>query len=216
MATAGFVASYECRHRRKDGSEIIVMLTSTQRQETDGQVIYQSICRDITQRKQSENALRESEAKYRQLLNHAPSGIYEIDLAHGKFISVNDVMCEYTGYTRQELLTMSALDILAEDSQKKFLERLDKILKGHKVPSSVEFKIRAKSGHELCVLINSKIIYAADGKPKGATAVVHDITEQKQAEEEKKNREYQLQQAQQSQAQSDIDAAGDRKGGSHE
>lgn len=54
MATAGFVASYECRHRRKDGSEIIVMLTSTQRQETDGQVIYQSICRDITQRKQLE------------------------------------------------------------------------------------------------------------------------------------------------------------------
>ncbi len=80
---------------------------------------------------------------------------------------------------------MSALDILAEDSQKKFLERLDKILKGQKVPSSVEFKIRAKSGREFYVLINSKIIYGDDGKPKGATAVVHDITEQKQAEEEK-------------------------------
>jgi PAS domain S-box-containing protein len=144
--------------------------------------------------------LRESEEKYRQLVNHAPAGIYEVDFIKGKFVNVNDVICEYTGYTRQELLTMSALDILPEDSQKKFIERLDKIFKGQKVPSSVEYKIRAKSGREFCVLINSKIIHAADGKPKGATAVVHDITEQKQTEEENKTLEYQLQQAQKMEA----------------
>ena len=161
---------------------------------------FRGIARDVTKHKQSEIALRESEAKYRQLVNHAPAGIYEVDFIEGKFSSVNDIICEYTGYTRQELLTMGALDILTEDSQKLFLERLDKILKGQKVPSSVDFKIRAKSGRELCVLINSKIIYTADGKPKGATAVVHDITEQKLAEEEKKNLEYQLQQAQKMEA----------------
>ena len=158
------------------------------------------IARDVTKHKQSEIALRESEAKYRQLVNHAPAGIYEVDFIEGKFVSVNDVICEYTGYTRQELLCMSALDILTENSQKKFLERLDKILKGQKVPSSVEFKIRAKTGHEFWVLINSSIIYSADGRPKGSTVVVHDTTEQKQAEEEKKNLEYQLQQAQKMEA----------------
>ncbi len=161
---------------------------------------FRGIARDVTAQKQSQRALRESEAKYRQLVNHAPAGIYEVDFIEGTFVSVNDLICEYTGYTRQELLAMSALDILAEDSQKKFLERLDKILKGQKVPSSVEFKIRAKSGREFYVLINSKIIYTDDGKPKGATVVVHDITEQKQAEEEKKNLEYQLQQAQKMEA----------------
>jgi PAS domain S-box-containing protein len=161
---------------------------------------FRGIARDVTRHKQSEMALRESEARYRQLVNHAPAGIYEVDFIEGKFSSVNDIICEYTGYTRQELMAMSALDILTEDSQKIFLERLDKILKGQKVPPSVEFKIRAKSGREICVLINSKIIYAADGKPKGATAIVHDITEQKLAEEEKKNLEYQLQQAQKMEA----------------
>ncbi|MEJ2220802.1 MAG: PAS domain S-box protein [Desulfobacterales bacterium] len=161
---------------------------------------FRGIARDVTRHKQSEMALRESEARYRQLVNHAPAGIYEVDFIKGKFSSVNDIICEYTGYTRQELMAMSALDILTEDSQKIFLERLDKILKGQKVPPSVEFKIRAKSGREICVLINSKIIYAADGKPKGATAIVHDITEQKLAEEEKKNLEYQLQQAQKMEA----------------
>jgi len=161
---------------------------------------FRGIARDVTKHRQSERALRESEAKYRQLVNHAPAGIYEVDFLEGKFVSVNDLICEYTGYTRQELLGMSALDILTDDSQKKFIERLDEIFKGQKVPSSVEFKIRAKSGREFWVLINSKIIYAADGKPKGATAVVHDLTEQKQAEEEKKNLEYQLQQAQKMEA----------------
>jgi signal transduction histidine kinase len=95
---------------------------------------------------------------------------------------------------------MSALDILTADSQKKFLERLHKILKGHKVPSSFELEFKTKSGREFFVLINSNIIYSANGKPKGATDVVHDITEQKQAEEEKKNLEYQLQQAQKMEA----------------
>ena len=184
-----------------DGSKSLVDASVSLITDPAGDPIgFRGIARDVTGQKQSQKALRESEAKYRQLVNHAPAGIYEVDFIEGTFVCVNDLICEYTGYTRPELLAISALDILAEDSQKKFLERLDKILKGQKVPSSVEFKIRAKSGRELCVLINSKIIYAADGKPKGATAVVHDITEQKQAEEEKKNLEYQLQQAQKMEA----------------
>ncbi|MGD9417216.1 MAG: PAS domain S-box protein, partial [Desulfobacterales bacterium] len=147
-----------------------------------------------------EIALQESEAKYRQLLNHAPSGIYEIDLAHGTFISVNDVMCEYTGYTRHELLSMNAFDILTEKSQEKSLERLDRLLKGQHVPASVEYKIKAKNGREIWALLNTKFLHDAEGKPTRVLVVAHDITEQKQAEEEKKNLEYQLQQAQKMEA----------------
>ncbi|MGW8301419.1 MAG: PAS domain-containing hybrid sensor histidine kinase/response regulator, partial [Desulfobacterales bacterium] len=184
-----------------DGSKGLVEASVSLIADPEGNPIgFRGIARDVTKHKQSERALRESEAKYRQLVNHAPAGIYEIDFIEGKFVNVNDLICEYTGYTRQELLTMSALDILTDGSQKKFIKHVDEIFKGQKVPSSVEFKIRAKSGRELSVLINSKIIYAADGKPKGATAVVHDLTEQKQAEEEKKNLEYQLQQAQKMEA----------------
>ena len=54
MEVEGFVTQYECCQRRKDGDEITVQLTPTQRQDADGQVIYQSICRDITQRKEAE------------------------------------------------------------------------------------------------------------------------------------------------------------------
>lgn len=161
---------------------------------------FRGIVRDMTQRKQSERALRESEARYRQLLNHAPSGIYEIDLTNGKFVSVNDVICEYTGYTRHELLTMNAFDILTEESQKKSLERFDKIQKGEKVPVSIEYKIKTKHGHELWAMLNSKFLEDEKGRPTKVLVVAHDISEQKQAQEEKKNLEYQLQQAQKMEA----------------
>ncbi len=161
---------------------------------------FRGIVRDITRRKQSEIELRESEARYRQLLNHAPSGIYEIDLVDGKFVSVNDVMCEYTGYTKRELMSMSALDILSEESQKQSIDRLGKVLNGEKVPVSVKYRAIAKNGREFWVMLNTKVIQGSDGKPKSILVVAHDITEQKQAEEEKNNLEYQLQQAQKMEA----------------
>jgi PAS domain S-box-containing protein len=133
-------------------------------------------------------------------LNHAPSGIYEIDLTNGKFVSVNDVMCEYTGYTRYELLTMDALDILTEEGRKKYTERINKVLKGQKVTASVEYQLKTKNGRELWALLNMNFLQDTEGRPVRVLVVAHDITEQKQAQEEKKNLEYQLQQAQKMEA----------------
>ena len=184
-----------------DGTKVHLDASVTLMKDANGSPIgFRGIVRDMTQRKKSENALQESEARYRQLLNHAPSGIYEIDLTNGKFVSVNDVMCEYTGYTRHELLSMNALDILTKESQKKSLERLDRIQKGDKLPASVEYKIITKHGHELWVLLNTKFLNDEEGRPSRVLVVAHDITDQKQAQEEKKNLEYQLQQAQKMEA----------------
>ncbi|NIM99008.1 MAG: PAS domain S-box protein, partial [candidate division Zixibacteria bacterium] len=67
------------------------------------------------QRKRAEGALLESEARYRDLVQHAPAGIYEIDMRDTKFMSVNDVVCQYLGYSREELLAMNVFDILADE-----------------------------------------------------------------------------------------------------
>ncbi|MGD8611762.1 MAG: PAS domain S-box protein [Desulfobacterales bacterium] len=184
-----------------DGSKGHLDASVSLMKDTNGNPIgFRGIVRDITQRKMSELALQESEARYRQLLNHAPSGIYEIDLTNGKFVSVNDVMCEYTGYTRYELLTMDALDILTEEGRKKYTERINKVLKGQKVTASVEYKLKTKHGRELWALLNMNFLQDTEGRPVRVLVVAHDITEQKQAQEEKKNLEYQLQQAQKMEA----------------
>ena len=148
----------------------------------------------------SEEALKQSEEKYRQLVNHAPTGIYRVDFNTGKLVSVNDVMCEYTGYTEKELLTISALDFLTEESQKLFLDRLDKLFKGEHIPGTAEYKAKAKDGHEFWIFLDARYEYDRDGKLKGATVVAHDITDRKQAEEEKQRLEDQLQQAQKMEA----------------
>ena len=156
---------------------------------------FRGIVRDMTHRKQAEKALSESEEKYRQLVNHAPTGIYKVDFNKGKLVSVNDVMCEYTGYTKNELLNMSALDFLTEESQKRFLDRMDKLFKGKQIPRTVEYKARAKDGREFWLFLDARYEYDENGMPNGATVVAHDITDRKRAEEQKERLEDQLQQA---------------------
>jgi len=92
-------------------------------------------------------------------------------------------MCEYTGYTKQELLgNMSAFDILTEESRVLFMERMTKVFAGEKVPESVELTIKTKDGRVIWVILNAKLVYE-NGFPKGAKVVVHNITERKLAEQ---------------------------------
>jgi PAS domain S-box-containing protein len=137
--------------------------------------------RDITRYKMAEAFMRESEARYRQIFNIAPAGIYEVDYRTGEFVSVNDAISEYSGYTHEELLAMKPIDLLTEESQVRFLERVDKILKGEWVPQTAEFDVKRKDGVEISLSINTRYVY--DGEDiVGATVVAHDITERKQAE----------------------------------
>jgi PAS domain S-box-containing protein len=150
--------------------------------DNDEPVGFRGIARDVTERRKSEEALRESEERYRQLFNHAPAGLYEIDFIKQKFVAVNDVMCEYTGYSKEELLSLNLFQMLTDQGKKLFMERMTRVLAGEKVPEMVEFKIIGKGGKEFWVMLNAKLVYE-NGFPKGATVVVHNITERKQAEE---------------------------------
>ena len=169
---------------RKDGSartvEISVSLVRNTKGEPAG---FRGILRDVTEKKLADEALRESEEKYRELVYNAPAGIYEVDFIQRKFVTVNDVMCEYTGYTKEELLgSMSPFDVLTDDSKALFMERMAKVFAGEKVPQAVEYTIKTKDGRTIWVILNTKLVFEK-GFPKGARAVVHNITERKLAEE---------------------------------
>jgi PAS domain S-box-containing protein len=168
--------------------------------EAGNRIGFRGIVRDITERKQAEKDLRESEEKYRQLVNYAPAGIYEVDFVKGKLASANDVMSEYTGYSKDELLNMSAPDFLTRESQKQMADRIARLIKGKKIYGSAEYKARAKDGREYWMLVNARYFYDKDGKLKSAMVVAHDITDRKRALEEKSRLEDRLQQAQKMEA----------------
>ena len=159
----------------------------------------EELVREITERKRTEESLRLSEEKYRELVNHAPAGICEVDIQKARFISVNDVMCDYTGYTREDFLELKPLDLFTEKSKKLFAETQQKIIHGQEVSEIAEYKIQCNNRSEFWVILNSKI--ACDqGRPNKITFVVHDITKIKRAEEEKKKLEEQLHKAQKMEA----------------
>jgi len=132
-----------------------------------------------------ERELKESEERYRQLVNNAPAGIYEMDLKSFVITNVNDVMCAYTGYTKEEFMALNPLILLAEESLAHFIERGRRIFAGQPISESTEYKIRRKDGSTFWVRSHSKANYA-HGVAVKDTLVFHDITELKTLEEEKR------------------------------
>ncbi|MCM2286074.1 MAG: PAS domain S-box protein [Desulfobacula sp.] len=172
---------------RKDGISVPVELTGTA-VSINGKIYQHILVRDNTEHKQKEDVLRNSEQKFRQLFDHAPSGIYEVDFTNGRFTQVNSLICDYTGYSREELLTMTPLDILDEDSRHLFFERLEKFGRGESVPANPEYCIKNKNGTRRWVQLNNQFSHTG-GLVTGATVVAHDISERKQAEDALKNSE---------------------------
>ena len=143
--------------------------------------------RDITERKQAEEALRKSEEEYRLLVEYAPAAIYEISYDGLRFKRVNNAMCSILGYTRDELLGMNPFDVLDEQSKVLFRERIRKRLEGEEIDESVVYGIRARDGRELWVTLNIKQSHEG-----GTLVIAHDITERKRAEEYLKQKHTEL------------------------
>src|SRR5271157_3042779 len=105
-------ASVETRHRRKDGVVSDVEISAS-RVEWRGQSLYYCVSRDISERKQAEQALRESEERFRVLVEQAADAFFVLDEA-GTFVDVNRMACEILGYSRPELLGMRVVDVVQE------------------------------------------------------------------------------------------------------
>ncbi len=154
----------------------------------------QGAARDVTERIHYEKALRESEEKYKNLVRHAPAGIYEFDMQTLKFVSVNDVMCQYSGYTRSELLELDPFAILAEESKGMLTSLVAEVFTTRPSQLTTEYKLAGKHGREFWVLSNARFFYE-NGIPTRAMAVIHDLTAIRKAEEEKRALEIKLQNA---------------------
>jgi PAS domain S-box-containing protein len=137
----------------------------------------------MAENKQAEDALRESEANYRQLFDNSPSGIYKIDFRTGKFLKANDIICKYLGYSQEEITSLNPHDFLTDEGKQLFSERLNKLMLGEEVAKTPEFEIVDKKGMRRWVQLNSKFFYDSEGLA-GADVVAHEITERKRAEEE--------------------------------
>ncbi len=91
-------------------------------------------------------------------------------------------MVELSGYSREELLDMKAIDLLDEQSQARFEERARRWLAGEKPKETVEYRVKAKDGRIIYAMLDTTFTKDEQGRPLGAMVIGHDVTERKQAE----------------------------------
>lgn len=132
------------------------------------------------ERKQAEKALRESEERYRDLVENAHDLIYEHDL-EGNYISANKAVEQITGYSLEESFHLNLAQVVAPDYLEKSQELFHRKLAGERV-TAYEMEIIAKDGHRVAVEVNSSLVLR-DGVPVGVRGIARDITERKLAEE---------------------------------
>ncbi len=175
-----FVNRYKC----KDGSYKTLEWQATYAK--DG--IVHATARDITERKQAEEVLRESEAKYKGLVSNVKLGVFRSTPGStGRFLEVNPAMKGITGYSRKGLLQMNVSDLYVNPEEREAI--LGEIASG-KGKATKELAFRKKDGTEI-VVSGTKVAVRDDaGEIIYFDGIVEDITERKQAEQ----REKQLQQ----------------------
>ena len=133
---------------------------------------------DITERKQAEEALRQSEERYRILFNRANDGIVVISL-NGELVSVNESFARMHGYSPKEMLHMSLKDLDASQASPTVSMRMRRLLAGE--AQTFEVSHYHKSGHTFPIEVSANVI--AFGKETFIQFFHRDITERKQAEE---------------------------------
>ena len=185
----GYTQEYPVSLRKKDGTIIHTLVTSVARKDRTGRINgYQGTIRDITERKQTEEALRTSEERYRMLVENANEAIVVAQDNMLKF--VNRKTCEITGYSEQELTSKPFPEFIYPEDRDMVVQRHLSRLKGDISQSRYSFRLTTKNGSIQWVEINAILIEWED---RPATLnFLSDITDRKNAEEELRESELRL------------------------
>jgi PAS domain S-box-containing protein/putative nucleotidyltransferase with HDIG domain len=170
---------YECRALRKDGSVIWVEMFASP-VEYRGQPAVQAALLDITERVWAQEALRESEERYRTLFEDSRDAVY-ITTKDGRFVNVNESFLSLFGVTREELAGLHAGDLYARpEDRASFQQEIED--KGS--VREYETRLRRKDGTVMDALCSATVWRDQEGAILGYRGFIHDITQRKRAEEE--------------------------------
>ena len=169
-------------YRHKDGSLVPVELMIDVFRDDAGQAqgLYAFIT-DISERVKAEEAVRNSEQRYRELYDDAPVGYHEIDL-DTRIVNINRTACELLGYDSKELLGRSVLEIIAPAERAAADHSLIDKLAGTRPLVPYQQVLVTRDGRELVAEIQERERRGEDGRIAGLRSVLQDISKRKQTE----------------------------------
>jgi len=176
LLNKGKTVTSERKLTRKNGDQVDVEMKSLKME--DGTAI--SLIRDITKRKKADEALRESEERYKLAFNTSPDAV-NINKMDGTYIDINEGFTKATGYTRKDVIGVSSIDlklwVIPEDRV-----RLVKGLRETGKVDDLETVFRAKDGRLITALMSARIIHL--NRIPHILSITRDITRRKILEEE--------------------------------
>lgn len=173
---------------RKDGTTFPALIYSNLVRENSRPVGFRGVLIDISAQKQNEAIIRQRENELKLMIENSPIGVCSTNL-QGIFTSVNDAYCKMLGYPAEELLGKHFKEFTHPDDREKNIELYQKLLQREIKYFDLEKRYIRKDGKIIYCRLRSQLIFDANFNPLFETAVVEDITEQKKAMEDLRQRE---------------------------
>ena len=172
--------SYEFRAVRKDGS-VVWMEAFASEIEYNGQLAVQAMFLDIDERKKTDELIKKSEARFRELANFLPEIVFETDLT-GKIIFFSQTAFEITGYTPAEVEEgLNMVQFVVPEDRERAKENIRRRLAGEKSDTS-EYTLFRKNGDTYPAIVKTAPIFS-ENRLIGLRGLVIDITDRKTAED---------------------------------
>jgi diguanylate cyclase (GGDEF)-like protein/PAS domain S-box-containing protein len=182
MKVTGSMTSSEICLRRKDGTPVWLLESVHLVGGGETPYVLEGTIIDITDRKLAENALRESEMRYRMLIERMREGLAQVD-NDGVLQFVNDRFSEIVGYSRDELAGANAEKLLLVHPEDVALMRSKLDLRKRGVADRYEVRARRKDGRVIWLEIGGAPVFDAAGNVVGSIGVHNDVTERRSADE---------------------------------
>jgi PAS domain S-box-containing protein len=196
----GMSHDFETVQRRGDGSEMFLHINASV-VEYNGKIAIQSINRDITEQKRAEEALRQSEERFSKAFHSSPAALSITLLEDGRLLEVNAAFLRMTGFSRDEVIGRTTLELGLWDNQSQNRLMMAKALRERGAIVDFETKFRKKSGEIRDALLSVELIQLGLGEPS-VLGIAQDVTERNRAEEALQSYPRQLIEAQEAERQS--------------
>ncbi len=184
------IEAKELELTRKDGTKAIYEISASLMRDSERKPIgFQGTSRDVTQRKKSEEALRQSEERYRTILENMQEGYFEVDLA-GNFTFVNDAECRNLGYSKkEELIGVNNQQYTDKENAKKLFQAFNQVYRTGEPAKGLVYEFIRKDGTKAFNELSASLLKDSEGKPVGFRGNARDITDRKKTEDALKKSE---------------------------